>query len=156
MTKVIDYYNIIVGSFIAVLTAIFGTYWYLFAFYLMFNILDWLSGWYKARKLQKESSAVGLKGIIKKLGYWGIIAVAFMVPSVFIHLGTDILNIDLNFLQMIGWFTLAMLMINEARSILENAVECGYNVPWFLIKGLAITQKLLEAGVPVEREGENE
>ena len=44
---------------------------------------------------------------------------------------------------MVGWFTLACLMVNEARSILENLVECGYNVPVVLIKGLAVTDKLI-------------
>ena len=49
--------------------------------------------------------------------------------------------VNLSFLLLIGWFTLAMLLVNEARSILENLVECGYNIPDFLIKGLAVTQK---------------
>ncbi|MBT9812910.1 holin, partial [Enterocloster citroniae] len=35
--------------------------------------------------------------------------------------------------------------VNEIRSILENLVECGYNVPAFLIKGLAVTEKLINA-----------
>lgn len=39
---------------------------------------------------------------------------------------------------------------NEARSILENLVECGYSVPEFLIKGLAVTQKIVQS--KVERE----
>lgn len=43
-------------------------------------------------------------------------------------------------------------MINKVRSILENMVECGIAVPWFLIKGLAIVEKLIEAGVPIEKE----
>ena len=58
-------------------------------------------------------------------------------------MGQDILHVDLNFLAMVGWFTLACLMVNEARSILENLVECGYNVPNVLIKGLAVTDKLI-------------
>ena len=41
---------------------------------------------------------------------------------------------------------------NGTRSILENLVECGYNVPEFLIKGLAVTEKLIQAGVDVEGE----
>ena len=77
--KVIDAYNAIVGAAVTVLTAIFGIYWYIFAAFLMFNVFDWLTGWYKSRKLKKESSSVGLKGILKKLGYWVIIAVAFIV-----------------------------------------------------------------------------
>jgi phage-related holin len=55
----IDSYNVVVGVAIAILTAIFGTYWYLFAAYLGLNILDWLTGWYKAKKLKQESSAIG-------------------------------------------------------------------------------------------------
>ena len=35
-------------------------------------------------------------------------------------------------------------MVNEARSILENLVECGCNVPAVLIKGLAVTEKLMD------------
>ena len=143
VTKVIDTYNLIVGAAVTLLSALFGTFWYLFAAYLFLNVLDWLTGWYKSRKLKRESSAVGLMGIIKKLGYWVIIVVAFLVSWVFVHMGNDILHIDLAFLEMIGWFTLACLMVNEVRSIIENLVECGYNVPQVLISGLAVTERLI-------------
>ena len=140
---VIDTYNMVIGGIVAVFTAIFGIYWYVFVAYFVLNVLDWLTGWYKSRKLKKESSAEGLKGIIKKLGYWVVITVAFLVSYVFVHMGNDILHVDLDFLMMVGWFTLACLMVNEVRSILENLVECGYNVPAILIKGLAVTEKLI-------------
>ncbi len=143
----IDRYNAAAGAAIAVLSALFGVYWYLFAGYLLLNVLDWLTGWYKSRKLGKESSAVGWKGAAKKVGYWVIILVAFLTPSLFVHLGQDILGINLDFLMLFGWFTLASLLVNEIRSILENLVECGYNVPAFLIKGLAVTEKLIQAGI---------
>ena len=55
----------------------------------------------------------------------------------------------LSFLNVIGWWVLAMLIINEARSILENLVELGVKVPEVLIKGLAITEKLIEAGIDI-------
>ena len=151
--KFIDRYNTLVGAAVTVLTALFGTYWYLFAGYLMLNFVDWLTGWYKSRKLKRESSAVGWRGIAKKVGYWIIIWVAFLMPTLFIHLGQDLLNINFDFLMFLGWFTLATLLINEIRSILENLVECGYNVPGFLIKGLAVTEKLIQAGVDI---GDNE
>lgn len=141
--KVINTYNAAVGAAVTLLTAVFGIYWYIFAAYLIFNIFDWITGWYKSRKLKQESSVVGLRGIIKKLGYWIIIAVAFLVSYVFVHMGKDILGVDLDFLMMVGWFTLACLMVNEVRSILENLVECGYNVPAILVNGLAVTEKLI-------------
>ena len=141
----VNKYNAVVGAIVSALTAIFGIYWYIFAAYFLLNVLDWLSGWYKARKKKEESSKVGLKGAVKKLGYWAIILVAFIISNVFVHLGNDVLGVDLSFLNMIGWFTLAMLLVNEARSILENLVELGYKVPEILIKGLAVTEKLIEA-----------
>ena len=138
-----DTYNFVVGMVVTIMTAVFGVYWYIFAAYMFFNIADWLTGWYKSRKNKKESSSVGLKGALKKLGYWIIIAVAFLMSTVFVHLGKDILGINLDFLMMIGWFTLACLMVNEVRSILENLVECGYNIPAVLINGLEIADKMI-------------
>ena len=139
----IDKYNAVVGTVVAVLTAFLGTYWYLFAGYLLLNVLDWLTGWNRAVTLHQSSSDKGLKGIVKKTGYWVIISVAFLIPSLLIGLGRDVLNVDLHFLTLLGWLTLAMLIVNEARSILENLVETGYDVPDFLIKGLDVTAKLI-------------
>lgn len=89
-------------------------------------------------------------GIIKKLGYWVIVAVAFLLSGVFVHMGNDLLGIDLSFLTLLGWFTLACLMVNEVRSIIENLVECGYNVPKVLVSGLAVTEKLLNKQIDSE------
>lgn len=142
MLKFIDTYNSVVGAAIVVLTSVFGKFWFLFALFWCFNLLDWLSGWHKAAKQKQSSSKVGFLGAVKKLGYWAILAVAFAIPLAFQTMG-EIIGIDLEFLQLIGWLTLASLMVNEVRSILENLVETGYNVPFFLIKGLAITDKLI-------------
>lgn len=141
----IDKYNALVGAAVTILTAVFGVYWYFFAAFLVLNIVDWLTGWYKARKKKVESSKVGAHGAFKKLGYWAVVLVAFVISGCFVHIGNDFLNVNLNFLNMIGWWVLAMLIINEARSILENLVELGYKVPDILIKGLAVTEKLIAA-----------
>lgn len=143
-TAFVDKYNAFAGAVVTILTAIFGVYWYIFATFAALNVIDWITGWIKANKKREESSKVGLKGALKKVGYWAIILVAFLIADVFVRLGNDLLAIDLAFLTMIGWFTLAMLLVNEARSILENMVEMGYNVPDFLIKGLAITEKMMK------------
>lgn len=148
--KFLDMYNAVAGALITLLIAIFGDYWYIFAVFIIFNMFDWVTGWYKSRKSKTESSVVGLQGILKKLGYWVIIAVAFLVATVFVHMGDDVLHMDLGFLMMVGWFTVACLMVNEVRSILENLVECGCEVPAVLIKGLAVTEKLLNDEVAAE------
>jgi len=138
-----DTYNFVVGMVVTIMTAVFGVYWYIFAAYMFFNITDRLTGWYKSRKNKKESSGVGLRGALKKLGYRIIIAVAFLMSAVFVHPGKDILGINFDFLMVIGWFTLACLMVNEIRSILENLVECGYNVPTVLINSLEAADKMI-------------
>ena len=142
--ELVNKYNAIVGSVVMELTALFGQFWYLFAAFLVFNMIDWLTGWAKARKLKRESSQIGLKGAAKKVGYWVIILVAFMIADILVILGQEFLGIELSFLSIFGWFTLASLMVNEVRSILENLVEMGYTVPEFLIKGLAVTDRLIK------------
>ena len=156
ISNVLDSYNVVVGGFVAFLTAVFGPHWYLFAAFLFLNVVDWMTGWYKARILHKESSGAGLAGVVKKVGYWIIIAVAFLMAYIFIALGQDILHIDLGFLTLLGWFTLACLLVNEVRSVLENLVECGYNVPNILIRGLAVTEKMLDKAGEIIPDIENE
>ena len=116
--KVIDTYNALMGSVVAVLTYIFGEHWLLFALFLGFNVADWLTGWMKSRMMHKENSMAGWKGVLKKLGYWLMIAVAFGASAVFIEIGT-VLHIDLQITTLLGWFVLASLLVNEIRSICE-------------------------------------
>nr|DAP53622.1 MAG TPA: holin [Caudoviricetes sp.] len=144
-----DAYNAMVSGWVILLTTVFGQYYYLFGAFLFFNVVDWLTGWYKARKLKQESSAIGLQGLVKKMLYWVLIAVAFVTAAVFTALGNDILQIDLSFLNLLGWFCLASLMVNEARSIVENFVEMGYNVPTFLTKGLQVAADLIDSKADV-------
>lgn len=144
-----DAYNAMVSGWVILLTTVFGQYYYLFGAFLFFNVVDWLTGWYKARKLKQESSAIGLQGLVKKMLYWVLIAVAFVTAAVFTALGNDILQIDLSFLNLLGWFCLASLMVNEARSIVENFVEMVYNVPTFLTKGLQVAADLIDSKADV-------
>ena len=61
----------------------------------------------------------------------GILAISFE------EMGKTI-GLDLAFTRLLGWFTLATFIINEIRSILENLVCIGVDVPSFLISGLEI------------------
>ena len=75
------------------------------------------------------------------------------VAAVFTALGNDVLQIDLSFLDLLGWFCLASLMVNELRSIIENFVEMGYNVPVVLTKGLQVAADLIETKAGGEEHG---
>ena len=135
-----DTYNAIVGGIVAILSFVFGEHWILFAIFLLFNVADWLTGWMKSRMAGKENSVKGWQGVLKKLGYWLMILVAFAASAVFIEIGNT-LGMDLGITTLLGYFVLASLLVNELRSILENFVEAGYNVPTVLVRGLEVADK---------------
>lgn len=138
----LDSYNAVAGVAIVFLSHIFGKYWYLFMLFLALNILDYVTGWLKSKILKKINSNAGLKGVIKKLGYWIMILVSFIASTFFIQIGM-VLGIDLHITTVLGYFVLASLTINEIRSIVENLVEAGYNVPVILTKGLEVADSLI-------------
>lgn len=139
---IIDSYNAIAGAIVAVLSYILGEHWILFVAFLLLNVADWLTGWMKSRINKKENSVAGWKGVLKKLGYWLMVAVAFGSSAVFIEIGRTI-GINLGITTLLGWFVLASLLINEIRSIIENFVESGFNVPKILTKGLEVADKIV-------------
>lgn len=137
-----DTYNAVVGGIVACLTMIFGEHWILFAGFLLFNIVDFITGIMKSKLAGKENSTKGWQGVLKKLGYWIMILIAFIMATLFIDIGKAI-NVDLGVTTLLGWFVLASLTINEIRSILENLVHAGYNVPSILINGLEVAEKII-------------
>lgn len=147
--KVIDTYNAILGAAVAVLSYILGEHWFLFVLFLLLNAIDWGTGWMKSRINNVENSKAGLKGVLKKLGYWLMIMVAFGASAAFVEVG-KIINLDLGVTTLLGWFVLASLLVNEARSICENLVEMGVNVPTILVKGLQAANRV------VNQEDDNE
>ena len=140
MDVLIEKHNMLIGGVIAAMTYVFGEHWYLFAIFLLFNIADWVTGWMKSRMAGVENSVAGLKGVVKKLGYWLMVLIAFAAGAWFIDIGR-LLGIDLQITKLLGWFVLASLTVNELRSVLENFVEAGYNVPQVLVKGLEVADK---------------
>ena len=144
-----DAYNAIVGGIIAFFSFIFGEHWLLFAVFLLLNVIDWITGWMKSRIAKQENSVKGWQGVLKKIGYWLMIMVSFALSAIFIELG-DTLGIDLGVTTLLGWFVLASLLVNEARSIVENFVEAGFNVPAILINCLEVADKI------INKENENE
>lgn len=139
---IIDSYNAIAGAIVAILSYILGEHWILFVAFLLLNVADWITGWMKSRMTKKENSVKGWQGVLKKLGYWIMIMVAFGASAVFIEIGKAI-GIDLGITTLLGWFVLASLLINEIRSICENFVEAGFNVPKVLVNGLEVADKIV-------------
>lgn len=151
--KVTDSINFILGGLIAAMSYVFGDHWVLFAIFLLFNCVDWITGWMKSRFKGKENSVKGWTGVAKKLGYWLMIFLSFALGYWFIAMG-QLIGKDFAPCLFIGWFVLASLTVNELRSILENFVEAGYEVPQILIKGLEVANKIANEENPLENKEE--
>ena len=145
--KFINLYNFFAGTVVVLAADLLSDYGTVLSGFLLLNLIDWITGTLKARFLKKESSVAGLKGILKKLGYWIIILVAFTIGHYMAVMG-EALGFVFRFAPYLGWLTLGMLLTNEARSILENLTEMGVTVPEFLIKGLAVCQNSLDDKFP--------
>lgn len=133
----LDEFNAIRGIIVAILAMVFGEHWILFAAFFGLNVVDYITGSLEARLTETSNSRIGAKGVLKKLGYWLMILVAFGASAIFIEIGR-IIGVNLGVTTLIGWYVLATLAINEIRSIVENFVEAGFNVPAILVKGLEI------------------
>lgn len=142
-SKVFNKITTTISILTTTLTSIFGIEWILFLGYLILNFFDYITGTMKSKVKNIESSNKGLIGIIKKICYWILIFISFLISFLLVQIGMKI-NVNLDFIMFFGWFTLACLIINETRSIIENLVEIGIHVPTFLTKGLDIYSKILD------------
>lgn len=138
--------NIVIGIFVALMTYYLGNHWWLFLAFLLLNVGDWVSRWIAARITGTENSKKAATGIVKKMGYWLMILLSFGMSAVFIEIG-EIMGIDLGITSLLGWFVLASLFVNELRSILENLVDAGYQIPTVLTKGLEIANKAIDGAI---------
>lgn len=131
------------------LAATLGQYWFLFAGLLIFNIVDWISGWMRSRMKGESCSKIGAIGAMKKVWYWVVIGTAFFIGFSFEAMGQTV-GVSLWFMDFVGWFVLANYLVNEIRSVLENLVDMDVPVPAFLVKGLKITADKLEAAAQMD------
>lgn len=154
-TNVFHKVNVIGGAVVTAMVAAFGQYWFLFAGFLVFNIIDWLTGWAKSSAKGESCSKVGARGAMKKVGYWVVIGTAFFIGFSFERMGQSI-GVNLVFMDFVGWFVLANYLVNEIRSVLENLVEMNVNVPSFLVSGLKVTSEKLESAVHIGEHREDE
>jgi toxin secretion/phage lysis holin len=95
-------------------------------------VLDYITGIIAAYISGSISSEIGLKGILKKIMYLIVVAVAVRI---------DVL------LSAGGWIrnaTIYFFISNEGISILENAGKCGLKQPKILMDRLQQLQKLAE------------
>lgn len=93
--------------------------------------MDYITGMISAWLDKDLSSRKGIVGIIKKICYMALVAVAMGVDYL-IYSGFTAINIDLDNHMWFGLLVAIWLIINEMISILENLSKIGVPVPQFL------------------------
>ena len=139
-----DKANLLGAVVVAVMTGVFGAHWQVFALFAALTVIDFFYGWLKGKQTGTINSAKGAVGIMKKVSYWVVIAIAFGVAQVLIDFGEQI-GAQLYFLEFIGWFTLGVYILNELTSIIENLIVLGYEVPEIFVRGLNAARKAVDA-----------
>lgn len=96
-------------------------------------IIDYVTGMMSAWLNSELSSKKGIKGIVKKVSYLALVAVAMIVDWL-IFQGLQQINVDLNYSVFFAVLVTVWLIINELISVLENLSRMGVPIPNFLKK----------------------
>lgn len=137
--------NLFWGGLVAIYAHFIGGRLPVFLLFLALNVIDFYYGRQKAKKTDTLSSKIGAEGVRKKVAYWVVITIAFSIGHILAtSLGPE-LGVDLGFLHLIGWFTLAVYILNELTSIVENLLVLGVDVPAIFVRGLAVVRTIVDA-----------
>ena len=96
-------------------------------------IIDYVTGMLSAWLNSELSSKKGIKGIVKKISYLALVAVAMIVDWL-IFQGLQQINVDLHYSVFFAVLVTVWLIINELISVLENLSRMGVPIPNFLKK----------------------
>ena len=120
---------------------------------ILVMLLDYATGMSKAWIRGELSSRIGVKGIVKKLGYIVIVAVAGVMDWL-ISYGLRSAGIDFELPFLFAAIVMIWLIINELISILENVAAIGGPTPPFITKLLAKLKSTVEEKADIGEEKE--
>lgn len=110
---------------------------------ILVMILDYGTGMAKAWCRGELSSRIGIRGILKKLGYIITVAVAG-VADWLVAYGLQSVGIEYHLPFLLAAIVMTWLIINELISIMENVAAIGGPMPPFLVKLLARLKSSVE------------
>lgn len=117
-------------------------------------VLDYLTGMLASKNESIDhpddsnygwSSKKGAKGIIKKVGYLCVIAVAMVVDYVIARMSGE-LGFKVPASAFFGLLVTVWYLLNELLSIIENAGRMGAAVPEWLLKYIAVLKDKIDTG----------
>ena len=116
--------RIFIAGMAAICTFLFGKPDIWLMTLLAFVVIDYVSGVIGAYINLQLSSHIGFIGILKKVMYFFVVAVAHCVD---VATGTN---------GVLQHIVVGVLIANEGISILENCAKCGIPIPDKLLKAL--------------------
>ena len=138
MDNVVDALRIAAAGIGGIVTYIWGPWDALIVALVAMVIIDYITGVIKAAVQGKLSSAVGFRGLLKKVAIFLLVAVGVMVDRVIPATNEAVRSAVIFF-----------YIANEGLSILENAGELGLPLPAALKKSLEKMQDK-ETGPDIE------
>lgn len=122
-------------------------------------VLDYITGMLASKREALEhpddpaygwSSRRGVEGIIKKVGYLCIIAVAMVVDWIILNVAAQA-GIEIGLKAFFGLMVAIWYVLNELLSIIENAGRMGADVPVWLSKYVAVLKNKIDAQGDAEK-----
>lgn len=119
---------------------------------IIMMVLDYITGMLASKKEALEypdnpsygwSSKKGAKGIIKKVGYLCIIAVAMVVDYIILHVAGS-MGVTVSTRALFALLVAVWYVLNELLSIIENAGRMGAQVPEWLSKYIAVLKEAVD------------
>lgn len=119
---------------------------------LVMMVLDYITGMLAAKEEAIEhpgdkrygwSSKKGAQGIIKKVGYLCIIAVAMVIDYIILHVATAI-GVVVPAKALFALLVAVWYVLNELLSIIENTGRMGAPVPEWLCKYIAVLKETID------------
>ena len=121
-------------SFFSALSSLLGVLYIPVLLLVLCNVLDYFTGLFAApARGEKISSAVGIRGIIKKVCMWLLVVVGVVVDEL-IRYSVEIVGFTFPLKFLIACVVCIWLVCNEIISILENMDDIGIKLPPFLKK----------------------
>lgn len=155
-----DFFHILVAGAIGALAAYFNVLLIPLIVLAIVMLIDYVTGMAGASYSGKLSSRVGIMGILKKAGYFALVAVGmvadYLISSALVEIG-----IDLKITYCFGMIITVWLIINELISILENLGELDVPLPGFLVNIIKTLKNKVEEQaegkqIKVEKDKHNE
>lgn len=121
-------------------------------------VMDYITGMLASKEESLEhpgdtgygwSSKKGAQGIIKKVGYLCIIAVAMVVDYIILHVAAG-MGIAVSAKAFFALLVAVWYILNELLSIIENAGRMGAQVPEWLCKYIAVLKEAVDHSVDKE------